>query len=95
MKKNLKHGNIQQVCISRNGANCKSCPYYGIMCANWLKTHKNSKPCEYDVYKHDVMRDFFGDRKPLGYTPKITKEKETLKNGNYKKKIQRIRGNKT
>ena len=93
--KNLNHGNIIDVCISRNGANCKGCPYYGIMCVNWLKSHKGSKPCEYDTFKHDVMRDFFGDKKPLGYKQKYTKEKENTKNGNFKKKIQRIRGNKT
>lgn len=93
MKKNLKHGNIQQVCMSRNGSNCKSCPYYGIVCASWLKSHKNSKPCDYDTYKHDIMRGFFGDRKRDNINNIINKAKGELKNGNFKKK-QRNRSSK-
>ena len=93
MKKKSKRkiygsGNIVDVCTSRNGRNCKSCPFYGIICVNWLKFHHMTKPCDHDSTKHQILGAYFsGDKRQ--YTNNANRTRGEKNNGTFKKERSR------
>lgn len=73
---------IRSTCIARNGERCKDCVFYGIVCNNWRREHRNSKPCDYDPFKNDIMSRYPGLTQV--YTKKnakLTNKKGANKNG--------------
>lgn len=84
------HGNIVDVCTSRNGRNCKSCPFYGIVCVNWLKFHHMTKPCDHDSTKHQILGAYFSGDKSQ-YINNATKTRGEKHYGTFKKENRRKR----
>lgn len=81
-------GNIVSVCTSRNGRNCKDCPFYGTACVNWLKFHHMTKPCDHDSTKHQILGAYFSGDKSQ-YIKNANKNERRKNNGTYKKERSR------
>lgn len=85
MKKG-ESNDIRSTCIARNGERCKDCIFYGKVCNNWKKEHRNRKPCDYDPYKNDIMSKYPGLVQVYNKNAKLTQRKGDQRNGIIKEK---------
>lgn len=80
---------IRSTCIARNGERCKDCIFYGKVCNNWKKEHRNRKPCDYDPFKNDIMSKYPGLVQVYNKNAKLTQRKGDQRNGIIKEKRNR------
>lgn len=47
---------MRDICIARNGENCKRCICYGKPCEKYKRHFHNTKPMDYDPFKDRILK---------------------------------------